>query len=101
MGSIKRAFFPFFVNFSYFLILNTKFEIEENMGSKVSIQDIDRKANSKQFLENRIHELEGELYQIIQERDDYKAANKSLLIKNSQLAQQLADCREPKELEDK
>ena len=71
------------------------------MGSKVSIQDIDQKANSKQFLENRIHELEGELYQIIQERDDYKAANKSLLIKNSQLAQQLADCKEPKELEDK
>ncbi len=78
------------------------------MGSKVSIQDIDRKANSKQFLENRIHELEGELYQLIQERDDYKAANKALLIKNSELArhntslyERLADCKEPKELEDK
>ena len=101
MGSIKRAFFPFFVNFSSVLILNTNKEMDKTMGSKVSIQDIDRKANSKQFLENRIHELEGELYQLTQERDDYKAANKSLLIKNSELAQQLADCKEPKELEDK
>ncbi len=75
--------------------------MDKTMGSKVSIQDIDQKANSKQFLENRIHELEGELYQLIHERDDYKAANKALLIKNSQLAQQLADCKEPKELEDK
>ena len=34
----------FFVNFCHFSILNTKFEIEENMGSKISIQDIDRQA---------------------------------------------------------
>jgi len=82
-------------------MLNTNKEIDKTMGSKVSIQDIDRKANSKQFLENRIHELEGELYQLTRERDDYKAANKALLIKNSQLAQQLADCKEPTELDDK
>ena len=88
-------------------MLNTKFEIEENMGSKISIQDIDRQAeiHAKALeiarLEKRCSNLELENKKLKEEIDylQNKIDQAATLYKT--LKNQIGEVNEPKELDDK
>ena len=76
---MRVAFKTFLAHFFDVLILNTKFEIEENMGSKISVQDIDRQAE--------IHAKAMEIARLEKIIDELRA--------------RLEACHEGSELEDK
>jgi len=76
---VRVAFKTFLAHFFDVLILNTKFEIEENMGSKISVQDIDRQAE--------IHAKAMEIARLEKIIDELRA--------------RLEACHEGSELEDK
>ena len=76
---MRVAFKTFLAHFFDVLILNTKFEIYQNMGSKISIQDIDRQAE--------IHAKAMEIARLEKIIDELRA--------------RLEACHEGSELEDK
>ena len=76
---MRVAFKTFLAHFFDVLILNTKFEIYQNMGSKISVQDIDRQAE--------IHAKAMEIARLEKIIDEVRA--------------RLEACHEGSELEDK
>ena len=101
----------FFVNFSYFLILNTKFEIYQNMGSiekpRISKATLDKKADSSlvSILKQSFNQLEIENKELkAQIKEQQKERNIVLreCVKLYKLVEQLREAiEEPRELDDK
>ena len=87
---MRVAFKTFLAHFFDVLILNTKFEIEENMGSKISVQDIDRQAE--------IHAKANFMKQLKEHHQNLEKENKELKQRNEFLENEL---KEIKELDDK
>ena len=92
-------------------MLNTNFEMEKTMGSKISIQDIDQKASDfakanfmkqlkehHQNLEKENKELKAQIKEWEKERDEVLRE----CVKLAKLVEELRDAiEEPKELDDK
>jgi cell division protein FtsB len=81
-------------------MLNTNFEIEKTMGSKISIQDIDQKASD--FAKaNFMKQLKEHHQNLERENKHYKEANANLEKENKELKEKIEAIEEPKELDDK
>jgi len=85
-------------------MLNTKFEMKKNMGSKISIQDIDQKASD--FAKaNFMKQLKEHHQNLEKENKHYKEANANLKKENKELKQRNEflenELKEIKELDDK
>ena len=92
-------------------MLNTKFEMKKNMGSKISIQDIDQKASD--FAKaNFMKQLKEHHQNLENENKHYKEANANLKEEIHAKALEIArlekrcsnlelEIEEPKELDDK
>ena len=85
-------------------MLNTNFEMEKTMGSKISIQDIDQKASD--FAKaNFMKELKEHHQNLEKENKHYKEANANLKKENKELKQRNEflenELKEIKELDDK
>ena len=92
-------------------MLNTKFEIYQNMGSKISVQDIDQKAsdfakaNFMKQLKEHHQNLEKENKELKEENKELENTMK-LMVKEAGKLKELVDklreaIEEPKELDDK
>jgi len=92
-------------------MLNTNFEIEKTMGSKISIQDIDQKAsdfakaNFMKQLKEHHQNLEKENKELKEENKELENTMK-LMVKEAGKLKELVDklreaIEEPKELDDK
>jgi cell division protein FtsB len=81
-------------------MLNTNFEMEKTMGSKISIQDIDQKASD--FAKaNFMKQLKEHHQNLERENKHYKEANANLEKENKELKEKIEAIEEPKELDDK
>ena len=108
---MRVAFKTFLAHIFDVLILNTKFEIEKTMGSKISIQDIDQKAsdfakaNFMKQLKEHHQNLEKENKELKEENKKLKIEREEILIMCQKLdkeVQRLVDeINEPSELDDK
>lgn len=87
---MRVAFKTFLAHIFDVLILNTKFEIEKTMGSKISIQDIDQKASD--FAKANF------MKQLKEHHQNLEKENKELKQRNEFLENEL---KEIKELDDK
>mgnify|MGYP003626852577 FL=1 len=108
---MRVAFKNFLAHFFDVLILNTKFENYENMGSKISVQDIDQKAsdfakaNFMKQLKEHHQNLEKENKELKAQIKEWEIERDELLrecVKLAKLVEELRDAiEEPKELDDK